>query len=95
MGEGFQLRTPTLAIQNTDGKAVSVIVPAGAILETIRETGSLTTCAWKGGEVQMFSFDLEERGMPMRSVGEVLRRAPRRSADVGRSRRRPTPARLA
>jgi hypothetical protein len=29
--------------------------------QKISEAGDLTTCAWTGGEVQMFSFDLEER----------------------------------
>jgi hypothetical protein len=61
MSKSYRLRISTLGIQNDNGKAVSVVVPAGAILKKISEAGDLTTCAWTGGEVQMFSFDLEER----------------------------------
>ena len=62
MSKSYRLRISTLGIQNAnDGKAVSVVVPAGAILKKISEAGDLTTCVWTGGEIQMFSFDLEER----------------------------------
>jgi len=52
------------------GKPSAVTIPVGAILERCREENGLTTCVWKGREVQLFSYDLQERAARVRGAGQ-------------------------
>jgi len=60
----------TLGIEMKAGKPSAVTIPVGAILERCREENGLTTCVWKGREVQLFSYDLQERAARVRGAGQ-------------------------
>ena len=66
----YRLNVATLGIEIKAGKPSVVVIPVGAILESISENGNLTTCAWQGGEVQLFSYDLQERSVLVRGAGQ-------------------------
>ena len=61
MKQAYRLEISTIGIQNQDGKASPVVIPAGAILDRTNEESGFATCMWEDLEVQMLSFDLELR----------------------------------
>ena len=65
----YQLNSSTIGIQSVDGKASPVVIPAGAMLGRLREETTFAVCVWDGGEVQVLSLDLQERGVLMSRVG--------------------------
>jgi hypothetical protein len=71
MNETYRLNISALAILSNGGKPSAVTIPIGAILERLSEDNGLTTCAWEGREVQLFSVDLQERGVLVRGAGPV------------------------
>ena len=65
----YRLNISTIGIQSVDGKSNPVVIPAGAMLGRLREETTLAICVWDGGEVQVLSLDLQERGVLMSRVG--------------------------
>jgi hypothetical protein len=66
----YRLNIATMGIQAQAIKPSTVVIPVGAILERLREENGLTTCAWEGREVQLFSYDLQERAVRVGGAGQ-------------------------
>ena len=65
-GKRFKLTTPTLAIDNVDGKRFAVTVPAGSIVKVISGPNSdddrMVDVLWECRVVVMFAVDVNARG---------------------------------
>jgi hypothetical protein len=65
-GKTFRLRTETVAIDEVDGKRVGVTIPSGAVIKVVsgpRYYERLTDVLWNGRVVQMFTVDIDARGI--------------------------------
>jgi len=66
MKKAYQLNVCAIGIQAEDGKDFALVIPAGAILNHLREEKGFAICAWEGHEIRLLSFDLWQRGALVR-----------------------------
>ena len=61
----YRLKTSTLGIQNKNGHAGAVVVPADTMLTVrgqVSDADGLVECEWDGNTVSLFARDIKERG---------------------------------
>jgi hypothetical protein len=69
-GRRFELTSPTMAIDESDGKREAITVPVGAILKVVSgpssEVDRMVDVLWEGRLVVMFAIDLTTRGVEIK-----------------------------
>ena len=68
MKQAYRLNISTIGVHTENGKAVAVLIPAGAMLDRLAEENGFAICRWDGRDVQVLSFDLLERGALVRQT---------------------------
>ena len=77
-GKPFELRKPTGAIENIDGKRVAIAVPQGAVVKIMAGPNGgddLLDVLWEGRVLVMFAVDLREIGKELAEDGAGARPA--------------------
>ena len=64
ISQRFRIKTPTLAILETDGRRTTMYVPTGDIVTVVQgplDGMRLVDVEWNGTTAMMFTIDLRER----------------------------------